>query len=91
MKLAANTQHPDYHPAGMYAEVFLNGERQKGVTHVDDEAGTVTRFLRDAQNRLIVRGQFAETETLHGAVTIEFGAQGLELLKQFPPPFKFDA
>lgn len=82
MKLHIHPSHPDYHPASMHAEVFLDGILQNLCIHADEEAGTLERYVMSGPPR--EAWPYQTTETVRGAVRLEVREKGLELLKVFP-------
>jgi len=53
--------------------VFLDGVRQRDAIRCDEEAGTLTRYKRDADGKLVLNRMLdeIETEDLTGVVRIE--------------------
>ena len=75
MRLSADRNSSYYHPfMARYAVVLLNGADAGKVVEADEENGTVRRYLRDTDGKLIISedGRTCLTETVVGRVEITF-------------------
>ncbi|NML88746.1 hypothetical protein HHL26_06650 [Sphingobium sp. TB-6] len=71
MRLSVD-DHDFYRSVGTRLVVYLDGAAQDGVTAYDIEAGTVERYVRDAEGRPVGWHNELLRETVQGVVTVGF-------------------
>jgi homogentisate 1,2-dioxygenase len=69
-----DVQKPDALRIGRFIEIVLDEKRQDHVISYDVDAGTVDRFVTDADGRVVLnaKGDEIRVETLHGAVEVRW-------------------
>jgi hypothetical protein len=77
-QMAIDRDHPHFHPQwkaiGPAIDILLDGVPAKGVLAYDCDAGTIERFVYDADGIIAIDPERAElqAETVHGRVEVRW-------------------